>query len=98
MIQITFLGTAAANAFPKAFCLLILDHTYGPDQPGADHLSASQVANHLARMRAEGLLSEGGRAFATHIAHEGNPAHPDLERYAAQHDYDVAYDGLTVTL
>jgi phosphoribosyl 1,2-cyclic phosphate phosphodiesterase len=78
------------------FDLVILDHTYGPDEPGSDHLSARQVAEHVARMREEGLLAPGARALATHIAHEGNPAHPELVRWAAGHGYEIAYDGLRV--
>jgi phosphoribosyl 1,2-cyclic phosphate phosphodiesterase len=78
------------------FNLVILDHTYGPDQPGSDHLSAQQVAEHARRMREEGLLAPGARIFATHIAHEGNPPHPQLEQLAARWGYEVAYDGLTV--
>lgn len=78
------------------FDLVILDHTYGPDQPGSDHLNAHQVSEHVARLRAEGLLTPNARAFATHIAHEGNPAHPELVAFAKQHGYEVAYDGLVV--
>ena len=78
------------------FDVVILDHTYGPEQPGSDHMSAQQVSEHVARMRREGLLKPGGRAFATHIAHEGNPPHPALVAYASQHGYEVAYDGLVV--
>ena len=78
------------------FDLVILDHTYGPDEPGSDHLSAHQFIEHVARMREERLLTEEGQAFATHIAHEGNPAYPELVDYAAQHGYRIAYDGLTV--
>ncbi|HSR32364.1 MAG TPA: MBL fold metallo-hydrolase [Anaerolineae bacterium] len=78
------------------FDLVILDHTYGPDEPGSDHLSARQVIEHAARMREEGLLTDGARVFATHIAHEGNPAHPELAEFAANHGYQIAYDGLVV--
>lgn len=78
------------------FDLVVLDHTYGPAQSGTDHMSAREVAGHVARMREEGLLAEGARALATHIAHEGNPAHPELAAWAAQHGYEVAYDGLVV--
>jgi phosphoribosyl 1,2-cyclic phosphate phosphodiesterase len=78
------------------FDVVILDHTYGPDQPGSDHLSAHQFIEHVARMREEGLLADQARIFATHIAHEGNPAHPELVDWAAQHGYEIAYDGLTV--
>ena len=78
------------------FDVVILDHTYGPDQRGSDHLSAHQFIEHVARMREEGLLADQARLLATHIAHEGNPAHPQLVDWAAQHGYEVAYDGLTV--
>jgi phosphoribosyl 1,2-cyclic phosphodiesterase len=80
------------------FDLVILDHTYGPDEPTSDHLSAHGLIEHVARMREEGLLAPHARVFATHIAHEGNPPHPELVAFAAQHGYEVAYDGLTVEL
>jgi phosphoribosyl 1,2-cyclic phosphate phosphodiesterase len=78
------------------FDLVILDHTYGPEEIGSDHLSAHQMIEHLIRMREDGLLSDYARAFATHIAHEGNPPHPKLTAFAAEHGYEIAYDGLTV--
>jgi phosphoribosyl 1,2-cyclic phosphate phosphodiesterase len=78
------------------FDLVILDHTYGPDEPGSDHLGAHQLIEHVARMREEGLLAKSARVFGTHIAHEGNPAHPELAEFAARHGYEIAYDGLTV--
>lgn len=80
------------------FDLVILDHTYGPDERGADHLSAHQVSEHVSRMGVEGLLVPGGRALATHIAHQGNPVHPQLVEFAAGHGYEIAYDGLTICL
>lgn len=81
-----------------SFDVVVLDHTYGPEQPGRDHLSACQVIEHADRMREEGLLRSGARVFATHIAHEGNPAHPDLAVFAKKHGYDVAYDGLVLAV
>jgi phosphoribosyl 1,2-cyclic phosphate phosphodiesterase len=78
------------------FDVVILDHTYGPDESGSDHLSAQQLIEHVARMREEGLLTDKGRALATHIAHEGNPVHPELADWATRHGYEVAYDGLSV--
>jgi phosphoribosyl 1,2-cyclic phosphate phosphodiesterase len=86
----------AFHHFQMKFDLVILDHTYGPRQPGSDHLSAQQVIAHVQRMRSEGLLKPSGRAIATHIAHEGNPAHPELAAFAAEHGYEVAYDGLSI--
>jgi len=78
------------------FDLVVLDHTYGPHEPGSDHLSAHQFIKHVFRMREEGLLSMHGHAYATHIAHEGNPPYPQLAAFAAVNGYEIAYDGLSV--
>ncbi len=78
------------------FDLVILDHTYGPDEPGTDHLNARQFIEHAARLREEGLLADEARVFATHLAHTGNPVHPEMVGFAARHGYEVAYDGLTI--
>ena len=78
------------------FDVVVLDHTYGPDESGSDHLSARQFIEHVSRMRNEGLLADEARVLATHIAHEGNPVHPELTDFAARHGYEVAYDGLVV--
>jgi phosphoribosyl 1,2-cyclic phosphodiesterase len=88
----------AFHQYQMRFDIVILDHTYGPNQEGSDHLSAHQVIEHVARMRGEGLLTPKARAFATHIAHEGNPAHPELVDFAQQHGYEVAYDGLVLEI
>ncbi len=103
-----FYGTDTATLTEETWCgfhthglkfdLVILDHTYGPEEPTSDHLSAHGFIEHVARMREEHLLTEKARIFATHIAHEGNPPHPDLVGFASQHGYEIAYDGLTVTL
>jgi phosphoribosyl 1,2-cyclic phosphate phosphodiesterase len=80
------------------FDLIILDHTYGPDEPGSDHLSAHQFIEHVTRLREEGLLTPNARAFATHIAHQGNPVHPQLAEFARQNSYEIAYDGLVLEI
>ena len=101
-----FYGTDAASLSEETwrgfhkhklqFDLVILDHTYGPNELGSDHLSAHQFIEHVARMRNEGLLAQNARAYATHIAHEGNPPHPELAYFAKQHGYEIAYDGLVL--
>lgn len=79
------------------FDLVVLDHTYGPGRAGPSHMSAADVAAAAARMRGEGLVRPSGRILATHIAHDANPSHDELATYAAEHGYEVAYDGLVVT-
>jgi|CZKR01.1.fsa_nt_gi phosphoribosyl 1,2-cyclic phosphate phosphodiesterase len=103
-----FYGTDTAALFEQTwqtfrrhkmrFDVVILDNTYGPEQPGSDHLSAHQVIEHANRMRAEGVLGSHARIFATHIAHQGNPAHPSLAAFAKAHGYEVAYDGLVIRI
>jgi len=89
----------AFHQYKMRFDLVVLDHTYGPEQPGSDnHLSAHQVSEHTKRLREEGILKDNGRVFATHIAHEGNPVHAELVEFASQHGYEVAYDGLRITI
>ena len=84
------------HRFNLQFDVVVLDHTYGPDLPGTDHLNAQQFIEHIGRMREEQLLTDNARAFATHISHEGNPVHPELAEFAANNGYEIAYDGLTV--
>jgi phosphoribosyl 1,2-cyclic phosphate phosphodiesterase len=86
----------AFHEHQQRFDVVILDHTYGPDEPSSYHLSARELIEHVERMRAEELLVEDARVFATHLAHAGNPVHLELADFAAQHGYEVAYDGLTL--
>lgn len=88
----------AFHQFQLQFDLVILDHTYGPGQSGSDHLAAQQVIEHVQRLRREDLMKPSARAFATHIAHEGNPAHPQLVAFATPNGYEVAYDGLVLEI
>jgi len=79
------------------FDVVILDHTYGPDKTGDDHLTAEKFIEHVARMREEKLLKGSARILATHISHDANPVHAELVEFAAKHGYEVAFDGMTAT-
>jgi phosphoribosyl 1,2-cyclic phosphate phosphodiesterase len=88
----------ALRASGLRFDLVSLDHTFGFSDQKSGHMRAREVIEHFARMRADGMLAPGARLFATHIAHDCNPAHPELAAYAAQQGYEIAYDGLTIDL
>ena len=45
-------------------------------------MNAADFIEHMQRMRREGLLKPEARVFATHIAHDANPPHPQLEEFA----------------
>ena len=81
-----------------AFDIVAIDATYGPGTRGGGHLSVDQAADEIARMRAEGVLKQGGRAFVTHISHEGMPPHAELDRYARAHGLEAAWDGLSLEI
>ena len=80
--------------------VVILDHTYGIgfDSRPADHLASKDVAAHADRFRKCGLLKDNGVVYATHLSHEGNLEHDELDEYARGHGYRVAYDGLRLQL
>ncbi len=76
------------------FDLVVLDHSFGLTNSGAFHMNAKEVIEHFARFNQEGLLNPDARTFATHIAHDANPTHPELVSFASQYGYEIAYDGL----
>ncbi|MGH2459562.1 MAG: MBL fold metallo-hydrolase, partial [Chloroflexota bacterium] len=86
----------ALGALGQPLNVVVLDHTFGWKGPSAVHLNREQFLEQVDRMRSAGLLADGARVFAHHLAHHSNPAHPDMVELAAQRGYEVAYDGLTI--
>jgi phosphoribosyl 1,2-cyclic phosphate phosphodiesterase len=78
------------------FDVVAMDHTFGLQGRSTGHMNAEQFGEQVARMRAEGLLADGARIFAHHIAHHSHPPHPELAAWTAERGYGVAYDGLVV--
>lgn len=80
--------------------LIVLDHTYGIglESRPEDHLGARDVIAHADRFRESGLLKDNGIVYATHISHEGNLEHDELDEYAGKHGYRVAFDGPRLVL
>ncbi|MFN8492086.1 MAG: MBL fold metallo-hydrolase [Caldilineaceae bacterium] len=84
----------ALHAGQFRFNLVAMDHTFGLAQRVNGHMNWEQFGEQLDRMRKEGLLAADARILAHHLAHHSNPPHPELVVFAAQHGYEVAYDGL----
>lgn len=78
------------------FDVVILDHTYGPNIKSGRHLNANGFEKHIKHMTELNILSNEAQIFATHISHEGNPIHSELEEYGKAHGYKIAYDGLVI--
>lgn len=88
----------ALEHFGKPCDLVVLDHTFGFKKRATTHLNAEQFLEQVARLREIGLVNERTRIFATHIGHHSNPTHPELAAFAAKQGYEVAYDGLAITI
>lgn len=81
------------------FNVVVLDHTLGARAENSDrHMTQRQFLSQVARMRDAGLVVGDARVIAHHFTHHGNPAYPELVALAAEHGYDVAYDGLVVSV
>lgn len=76
--------------------VVAMDHTFGLDRRVQGHMNWEQFTEQAARLREIGLLADGARLFAHHIAHHSNPPHEELCAFAAARGYEVAYDGLEV--
>jgi len=61
-------------------------------------MSGAMVIDTMTRMREMGLLKPGARVLGTHIAPHSNPIHEKMAALAAESGYEIAYDGLTITL
>lgn len=77
---------------------VVLDHTYGPGCDGGGHLNADRFRATMSWLSDADLLQNEARIYATHLSHEGNAVHKELDAYARQHGYRVPWDGLTVTV
>lgn len=88
----------ALENFGKPCDLVALDHTFGYKGRSTGHMNTEQFLEQVAKLRAIGMVAKHTRIFATHIAHHSNPTHLEMVVAAAQHGYEVAYDGLTVEL
>lgn len=79
------------------FDVVLLDHTNGTADGGsATHMGVGDVREHVRRMREHGILKPEGRVIATHIAHDTNPPHPELEEIGRANGYEIGYDGMTI--
>lgn len=89
---------AALRDFSQPIHAVAMDHTFGLKPTSEGHLNRDLFVRQVERLRAEHLLADDARVFAHHIGHHSNPPHPQLVEIAAQGGYEVAYDGLTLTV
>jgi phosphoribosyl 1,2-cyclic phosphate phosphodiesterase len=88
----------ALKAGGHRFDVVAMDHTFGFQGRVNGHMNAEQFLEQVERMRAEGMLNDGARIFAHHVAHHSHPPHEELLAWTSARGYEVAYDGLVVEI
>ena len=76
---------------------LILDHTYGDVENCGGHLNKHQFLEEIENLKLINAINNKTQIYATHISHEGNPYHEEMERLAEK-KYSIAYDGLEIKI
>ena len=80
------------------FDVVFLDQTYGKGFNAGGHPDAGMVSDYVKTMKSKGIIDEKTVVYATHISHEGNAAHEEMEKEAKANGYKIAYDGMKLTL
>ncbi len=80
------------------FDAVFLDQTYGKGFNAGGHPDAGMVSDYVKTMKSKGIIDEKTVVYATHISHEGNAAHEEMEKEAKANGYKIAYDGMKLTL
>ena len=80
------------------FDVVFLDQTYGKGCNAGGHPDAGMVSDYVKTMRIKGNTDEKSLVYATHISHEGNATHEEMEKEAKLNGYRIAYDGMKLLL
>ncbi len=80
------------------FDVVFLDQTYGKGFNAGGHPDAGMVSDYVKTMRTKGIINEKSLVYATHISHEGNETHEEMEKKAKANGYRIAYDGMKLSL
>ena len=77
---------------------IFLDESFGIRDYMFSHLNIQGFDQYIKALRDNRLLNENCLIYATHITHDGNPLHNELEQILDKYGYKVAYDGMEILL
>lgn len=77
---------------------LFLDESFGLKDYSFSHLNIKGFCEYVNTLKNNNFLSSDCKVFATHITHDGNPCHDELENILKKYGYNAAYDGLEINL
>ena len=78
--------------------VVLIDQTYGAGHNAGGHLDAGQVAEIVREMKRLRIADAYTQIYATHISHEGNGTHEQMEEAARPLGYRIAWDGMIIQL
>ena len=81
----------------KIDCLLI-DQNFGIKDYNYSHMSIKTIKEELTKLHSKNIINNDTKIYATHISHEGNCLHEELEKITTKQGWKVAYDGLKINL
>lgn len=73
---------------------IFLDESFGLQEHTFSHLNIKSFDEYIKTLKQNNLLNDNCLIYATHITHDGNPPHDDLEQILSKYGYKPAYDGL----
>lgn len=73
---------------------VFLDESFGVKNYQAAHLNIEKFDKFVQILKQNKLLSQNYLVYATHITHDGNPPHEELNAMLGKFGYEAAYDGM----
>jgi len=89
--------TFAELAGEKIDCMF-LDLSFGFNEFCYGHLNLKAFLEQIEQLKKRGMLADNCQIFATHITHDGNPVHDELDEILKQYGYNAAFDGQEINI
>ena len=77
---------------------VFLDESFGLRDYTFSHLNIKSFDEYINTLKQNRLLNKNCLVYATHLTHDGNPLHEELEQILNKYGYMPAYDGLEIEL
>lgn len=90
--------TALEELLDEKIDCVFLDESFGVREYMFSHLNIKGFDEFVKELSDKNILSENCKIYATHMTHDGNPLHDELEQILNKYGYSVAYDGMELNL
>lgn len=77
---------------------VFLDESFGVQEYTFSHLNIKGYDEYIKSLKRYNLLNQNCLVYATHITHDGNPLHDELEQILGKYGYMPAYDGMEIEI